>query len=140
MKKMICMIAFALSLFSVFTLSACGKAEFSGVVNTEKSMTVEAKNASREDFFMTGDLEVAEGEQIAVNSGLEKGCIRIEIIRMEGNDNIDELPNLDGEPVITMNASGTDQQVCGVQPGEYMVRATCVEKATGTVVIEVKPA
>jgi hypothetical protein len=49
---------------------------------------------------MTGDLEVDEGEQIVIHSSLEKGIIRIEIIRMEGGGHIDVLPGLDGEPVI----------------------------------------
>ena len=100
MKRIIRNFVFIFSLLSVFALSACGKSEFSGIVNTEKDMTIEAKNASKEAFFMTGDLEVDEGEQIVIHSSLEKGIIRIEIIRMEGGGHIDVLPGLDGEPVI----------------------------------------
>ena len=140
MKRIICDLALALSLLSIFTLSACGKSEFSGEFITEKSMTIEAKNASPDGFFMTGNLEVDEGEQIVISSGLDKGRIRIEIVPMEGNDNIDELPKLDSEPVMVMNASGSDQMSGEVLPGGYMVRATCLEKATGTVTIEVKRA
>ena len=100
MKRIIRNFVFIFSLLSVFALSACGKSEFSGIVSTEKDMTIEAKNASKEAFFMTGDLEVDEGEQIVIHSSLEKGIIRIEIIRMEGGGHIDVLPGLDGEPVI----------------------------------------
>ena len=138
MKRIIRNFVFIFSLLSIFALSACGKSELSGIINTEKNMTIEAKNASKEGFFMTGDLEVDEGEQIVINSSLEKGIIKIEIVRKEDDGDIDVLPDFDSEPIITMNASGMDKQSCTVPPGDYMVRGTCLEKSTGTVTIEIK--
>ncbi len=47
-------------------LTACGKPEFGVTENTEKQMTVTARNAGKDGIVMVGSLEAEEGEQIAV--------------------------------------------------------------------------
>lgn len=122
------------------TLTACGTSEFGVTENTEKRMTITAEKADKDAFFMTGSLEVADGEQIVITSHLTKGSVRVEIIGASEEQSIDELPEMDGEAIITANVSTTEGASGTVPAGSYMLKATCLETATGTVQIEVKPA
>jgi len=89
---------------------------------------------------MLGSLEVDEGEQIVITSELTKGSIRVEIIGTPAEQSIDEVPDMNGEPIITADLKNTDGTSSTVPAGSYMLKATCLEKATGTVLIEVVPA
>ena len=125
---------------AMLTLTACGKSEFGVSENTGKQMTITAQKADRDAFFMVGALEVDDGEQIVITSSLTKGAIRVEIVGETEEQSIDELPDMDGEAIITADLKSTDGASGTVPAGSYMLRATCLEKATGTVQIEVKPA
>ena len=72
-------------------LTACGKSEFGLTENTEKKMTITAERADKDAFFMVGSLEVSDGEQIVITSNLEKGSIRVEIVGVAEEQNIDQL-------------------------------------------------
>ena len=128
---------FAVFLLIVLTLTACGKSEFAVNGNTEKHMTIMAKNAEKDASFMVGTLEVDDGEEIEISSNLEKGQIKVEIVREDETESVEKLPDLKGEAVITANLVRTDSTSGTVPPGSYMLRATCLEKATGTVDIRV---
>ena len=125
MKKTFAAALAAIMLLSSFMLASCGKSVFTMSENTEKAMTLEAKNAKPDDFFQVGSLVVGEGEQVSVTGNLEKGSVKIEII---------------GEPVLTAEISGTDRASGGMAAGDYSVKATVTGKATGTIQIEVVPA
>ena len=127
-----------LILSSMF-LTACAKSEFGIIDNTEKRMLINAKNAAKDDFFMVGTLEVDDNEQITITSNLARGSVRVEIIGMPEDQSIDNLPEPDGEPVLTANVKATDSAAAEMSPGSYVMRAICLEKATGTVEIEVLP-
>ncbi len=120
-------------------LGACGKSEFGVTENSEKRMVISAENADKDAFFMVGTLEVDDGEQIVVSADLTKGSIRTEIIAAP-DEGIDEVPDTDGEAILTANLEKTYGEAGTVPAGNYMLKATCLEKATGTVLIEVRPA
>ena len=127
-------------LILILTLTACGKSEFGLSENTGKQMTVTAQNADKDAFFMVGSLDVADGEQIVITSNLTKGSVRVEIVATSEEPSIDKLPDLNGEAIITADLE-KEKSVSGtVAAGSYLLRATCLEKATGTIQIEVKPA
>ena len=109
MKRKHILIAITALALSMLVLTACGKSEFGMSENTGKRMVVTAENASKDSFFMVGSLEVDEGEQIAITSNLEKGSVRVEIIGVPAEQSIDELPDLNGEPIITANLHSNDQ-------------------------------
>ena len=132
-------IALLLAILLLSALTACGRSEFGPSENTGKKMTITAENAARDAFFMSGSLEVAEGEQIVITSDLAKGSIRVEIVEVSEEQSIDKLPDLDGEAILTAELDSTEGASGTVPAGWYMVKATCLEKATGTVRIEVKP-
>ena len=119
-------------------LTACGKSEFGLTENTEKQMTITAENATKDAFFLVGSLEVDDGEQIVITANLEKGQVRVEIIETPKDQSIDKLPDLNVEPTITANVSNTEETSGTVPPGIYLLKATCLEKATGTVQVAVK--
>lgn len=125
---------------SALMLSGCGKSEFGMTGNTGKKMTISAKNAAKDAAFMTGTLEVAEGEKIVMAAELEKGEIRVEIIASPEGQSDDTLPDFDGEPILTGNLNDGESASGTMAAGSYMVRATCLEKATGVVTIDVQPA
>ena len=122
------------------SLTGCGKNSFGVTENTGKLMTITAQNADKDAYLMVGTLEVADGEQIVITSGLEKGSVRVEIIAAPEDQSIDYFPEMDGDAIITADVSGADAASGTAPAGLYMVRAACLEKATGTVQIEVKPA
>ena len=129
-----------LILMTLLTLTGCGKSEFGLSENTEKRMTITAENADKDTFFMVGSLEVADGERIEISSSLTKGSVRVEIVGTPDQQSIDQLPATDGEAILTANVAGTEGASGTVPAGSYLLKATCLERATGTVQIEVKPA
>ena len=129
-----------LALTALFSLSACGKSEFGVTENTEKHMLITAENADQGGFMAVGTLEANEGDQIVITSNLKKGSIKVEIIGGAENQTINEVPDINKDPILTANVKLTDMISGGVPAGSYMMKATCLEKATGTVSIDVKPA
>ena len=121
-------------------LTACGKSEFGVTENTWKHMTITAQNADRDAFLMVGALDVAEGEQIVIAADLKKGSVRVEIVSSPDNQSINEIPRMDGEAIITADLHSSDGASGTVPAGMYLLRATCLEKATGIIQIDVAPA
>ncbi len=127
-------------LILMLTLTACGKSEFGVSENTGKKMTVISQNADKDAFFMVGSLDVADGEQIVITSTLTKGSVRVEIVAASEKQSIDKLPDMNGEAIITADLESGESVSGTVAAGSYLLRATCLKKATGTIQIEVKPA
>ena len=127
-------------ILSLLMLTACGKSQFGLTENTEKRMVITAERAAKDDFFLVGSLKVDEGEQITISSDLEKGSVRVEILRWGEEQDADTLPETDGEATLTANLHAADGASGTVEPGNYSLKAVCLEKATGTVTIEVVPA
>ncbi len=124
----------------MLTLTACGKSEFGVTENTGKQITVTARNADKDAFFMVGSLEVADEEQVMITSGLSKGSVRVEIVTTSEEQSIDKLPDMNGEAIITADLENGESVSGALAADSYLLRATCLEKATGTIRIEVKPA
>ena len=120
----------------MLALTACTTSEFSLEGTEEKKMTVSAKNAEKDSVAAVGGLVVGEGEMVVVTAALTEGSIRVEVLEAEETDE-EEAPDLSGEAIFTANLESTDSSSAEMNAGEYMVRATCLEKATGTVTIEV---
>ena len=140
MKRFISIVALIVLTVSMIAMTSCGKSEFGGESVDDKHMTINAVKADTGDFFVTGSLEVEEGEQIAIDTKLESGEITVEFISAEGMDNPDEVPDLEGEATYTAYLSGTNQQAVSFGAGSFMIKPTVTEKATGTIDITVEPA
>ena len=100
-------------------------------------MTITAQNADKDAFFMVGSLDVADGEQIDISANLTKGSVRVEIVRSSDSQGIDGIPEMDGAAIISADLVRTDGASGTVPAGTYLLRAACLEKATGTIQIDV---
>ena len=140
MRKIVYTVLAAVLALGMIAMTSCGKSEFTFSENTEKMMTVKAVNASKDSMAEVGTLEVGENEQISISSNLDEGTVLIEILGAPESESAEDAPELDSDPVLTGNMTGTDVISGTMAPGGYMVRATVIEKATGTVDIEVLPA
>ena len=118
--------------------TGCGKSEFGATENEEHKMTITAENADKDAFFISGSLETEDGDEIVISASLTKGSIRVEILASP-QQGMDEFPEPDETPIMTVNVSSSDKHSGTVPAGSYLVKATCLEKATGTVRIEVNP-
>ena len=125
---------------SALLLAACGKSEFGVIQNDPDRIVISAEKADKDAFFVTGTLEVAENQQIVAAADLEKGSIRVEIYAAPENiETVSELTDL-GDAILTGNL-GAGESVSGtVDAGSYLVKAICLEKATGSVEVTVQPA
>ena len=135
-KRKVLVLIMALAMLA---LSACGKSVFGLSENTEKRMTITAENADKDAFFMVGSLEVEDGEQIVFTSNLTKGAVRVEIVGAPG-ESIGQIPDLNPPAILTAELTGTDGISGTVPAGSYLLKATCLQKATGTITAEVLPA
>ena len=138
MKKHHSLAIIILVTLMAFTSSACILSEFGLTDNTPKLMNIKAKRADKNDFFMVGTLEVAEGEEVVITSGLSKGKIRVELLEMAGEQNIDTLPEIEEEATFAAEVSGSEIISERVPEGDYLLNAICLERATGNVRIEVQ--
>lgn len=136
-RKTAVLLALALA---ALMLTACGKSEFGMIENDANRMVISAENASRDGGFTAGSLEVADGEQIVIAANLEKGSVRVEILPAPEEQSISNPQLPDGEAIITADLKTSEGASGTVDAGSYYVRATCLEKATGTVEITVAPA
>lgn len=139
MKRNYTLAVIAIVMMAALMITACGKSEFGVTENTGKLMTINAEKAAKDDFFMVGSLEVADGEQIEIKSGIEEGMVKVEIVAAPEEQSAEEIPDMDGDPIITANIDVHNSFAGTVPAGSYMVKATCMEKATGTITIEVTP-
>ena len=140
MKRLLSIVAVTVLAVSMLAMVSCGGSDFSGIVDSDKDMTINAVNAGTGEYFVTGTLVVDEGEQIAIDTALEKGEITVEFIGSAEEESIDELPELDGDATYTAYLSGTNSQAVSFGAGSYMVKVTATERATGTIEISVQPA
>ena len=131
---------FIIFLALILTLTACGSSEFGLIENSWKHMTITARNADKDAFFMVGSLDVADGEKIEIAANLTKGSVRVEIVGAPGIQDINELPETDGAAIMTADLARTEGAAGSVPAGTYLLRATCLKKATGTIQINVIPA
>ncbi len=138
-KKTIAFAAAVLALSMIAT--GCGKVEESSItmdMSDEKVTTIEFSNANEEEFVQGGYLRVEEGEGIEVTSELnDGGKVLIGFIATDGDQSMDELPDMDSTSEMTI--SGTATQGATFESGDYDLKITVLDKATGTVTLSVKP-
>lgn len=140
MKKILTLTVVAVLALSMMVLSSCESSEFGIVASSDKSMVVNAENADEDCTSMVGILSVEDGEQIEIKADLSEGSIRVEIFEGDIELSDEELPDFDGKAVITADLKTTESSTGTVPAGVYTLKATSLEKATGTVTVDVTPA
>ena len=139
-KKTIALAAAAVLALSMIA-TGCGKVEESSItmdMSDEKVATIEFSNAGEDEFVQGGYLHVEEGEGIEVTSELnDGGKVLIGFIATDGDQSMDELPDMDS--TYEMTISGKAVQGGTFESGDYNLKITVLDKATGTVTLSVKP-
>ena len=138
MKKIRITVFILAAVLAAGFLTSCGKSVLEVTENTGKIITIKAERAEKDASVMFGALEVEDGEQIFISADLAKGSVRVEIVPEAGEQDMDKMPEMDGEPIMTGNLVRTDAASGTVPAGSYLIRATCLERASGTVSIVAK--
>ena len=123
----------------MLVMAACGSS-FGMWSEESKVVTIDAEKANEGSTYTSDTIRVDEGEGIVMTSEVEVGEISVEVFQGTHDEISDDEEEPAGEPVMTMNAGKGDAVSGTVPAGDYFVRATVTEKATGSVRVEVKPA
>lgn len=140
MKKITYIMIAAMLVMSMIAMTACSGGSLTADASDEKTMIITADKATEEHQVTVGTLKIDEGEQVTASADLEEGTLKIELFEEAEDQSIDELPDLDGDPVFMGVLGSNDSVSGGLAAGEYMARITPVEKATGSVQITAGPA
>lgn len=140
MKK-ITLIVLTMILAMGMILTACGKEEFRLGGTTDGKVTITAEKASKDSFATTGSVVVGDSGTAVIEFDFPEGEVQIQMMRQADEQSADmdmdevkgmgDTENADVDQVI--KGSGTRE--FEVQPGDYLVKATVVEKLTGTATI-----
>lgn len=139
MKKNSIFVSLMILALAMFVMVSCGGGTtLSADVQGEDHIVITADKAAEGDFLQTGSLIVGADQQIVIDSQLDPGAIQLDFISGEGLDDIEGVPEEPDSVAYTANVSGVESQAVSFGEGEFMVRVTVTEKASGTVDITVK--
>lgn len=139
MKRKAYILSLMVLVLATIVMTACTGSSFGMVTNDEKSMSVTAEKSGDGDSATSGSIVVGEEEQITIDSNLDSGSIQLDFISNEGFDDMEEVPDLENAEVkYTTTVSEVESQAVSFGAGSYLVRATVVDNANGTVEIKVK--
>lgn len=139
MKKKALFLSIMVLAVAMIVMVSCSSSTLASETVDEHHIVITAEKAGEDDLVVSGGLEVGADQQIVIDSVLDEGGIKIEFISSEGFDDEEEVPDIDSAEVkYTANVNGKESQAVFFGEGEYMVRVTGTEKATGTVDIQVK--
>ena len=137
MKRKSLSVCFMILAVSMFVMVSCSQSMLGCDVIDESHMVITSEKSNPDDSTFSGSIVVGDDQQIVIDSQLEEGGMQIEFIDATGMDDMEEIPE-DVEAKYTANVSGVESQAVSFGAGEFVVRATVTEKATGTVDIQVK--
>ena len=107
-----------------------------------QSLGEEAKNAGKDDWVVSGSLEVKEGQKVTLEYDLEKGALNIILIPGGGIDEdmaiteiVEDLSDENGSSTVIR---GTDTGWLELPPDTYYVKVIAEERATGSAVLRVE--
>ena len=122
-------------------LTACSGGSLTVDCSNEKVIVITADQATTDNVVLSGSFKVDDGDEIVMESALESGSVKTEFFPMEGDDSDEALPE-DGEEsdmVLDAAADDSSEVFWSLPAGDYRIRVTPDEKATGTVTITANP-
>ena len=97
-------------------------------------MTFSAETAEEEASLTAGPLVLEKAGSIAASADLTEGSIRVEIFKAaEGED-----AETEGEAIMTGDLINGESATGTFEPGRYVVKATVLKKATGSVTVKIE--
>lgn len=122
--------------------AGCSKNEFTMDSSEENVVRIKAKNAGKDDWVVSGSLEVKEGQKVTLEYDLEKGALNIILIPGGGIDEdtaiteiVEDLSDENGYSTVIR---GTDTGWLELPPDIYYVKVIAEERATGSAVLRVE--
>ncbi len=106
---------------ALLMLTACSKSEF-GFEAADKYAEAVIQNAS-ENMGASGTMRIAENEMVIISPDLQKGEVNVMFKDRTGNIELSET------------ISGNSYSTYNIDPGEYSVSMTALQKTTGTVAV-----
>lgn len=137
-KKYLALVAIA-ALVSAMFLTACSSSEFATVSDENgKSMIITATNAGTDSSSISGSLIVGDNDEIIIESSLEEGSIQLDFLSGEDFDDMEDVPSGEVDSLLEAVVGPGETQTCEISSGEYMVKVSVLEKATGSVNVTIK--
>lgn len=103
---------------------------------------IKAKNAGKDDWVVSGSLEVKEGQKVTLEYDLEKGALNIILIPGGGIDEdtaiteiVEDLSDENGYSTVIR---GTDTGCLELPPDIYYIKVIAEERSTGSAVLRVE--
>ncbi len=124
--------ALAILLALSILLTGCAKSSWK-VINTDNGITLTVENAGKDAEYALGTLQVEEGEEIVLSADLTKGTIRVQVFAADKQGE-------SGEVLLTADLRSTEKANGTMPAGQYLLKAVCLEEATGSVRAEARPA
>ena len=140
MKKITYIMIAAMLVMSMIAMTACSGGSLTADASDEKTMIITADKATEEHQVTVGTLKIDEGEQVTASADLEEGELKIELFEQAADQSIDELPELDGEAIVTAILKDNESMTATLPAGDYTARITPNKKTTGTALIIAEPA
>jgi hypothetical protein len=125
-----------ITILSVLLLASCetSKSEFTSNALNDTQVTFSAETADEEASLTAGPLVLEEAGSIAASADLTEGSIRVEIFKAaEGED-----AETEGEAIMTGDLINGESATGTFEPGRYVVKATILKKATGSVTVKIE--
>ena len=140
MKKTAYIILTAVLVFTMIVMTACSGGSLTADANNEKMMNITADKATEEHMVTIGSLKVDEGDEVTASADLEEGELKVELFGQAEEQSADELPELDGEAIVTAILKDNESMTATLPAGDYTARITPTKKTTGTALIIAEPA
>ena len=131
MKKTV-VLALAILLALSVLLTGCAKSSWK-VTNTDNGITLTVENAGKDAEYALGTLQVKEGEEVVLAADLTEGTVRVQVFAADEQGE-------SGEALLTADLRSTEKANGTMPAGQYLLKAVCLEEATGTIKAEARPA
>lgn len=129
-------------MLAMLMMTGCSSSEFGLVVNDDNTAVVTAENAGEDDSSSAGTITVGENQQISVEAseGAE-GTLQLDFIaegELSEDADADELAEaLEAAPTLTLVVEGEQSTSGPIPAGDYLIKASSLDKLTGTYTISV---
>ena len=140
MRKNVKTVILLLTTALLLTFCGCSKSNFSVAVKEDNTAEIKAEQSTKDMFGGAGTMTVKEGEKLVVESNLEKGSIKIHFAQMSEASEIavstvSEIIPDENDSALEITISGKETSEYDIDPGDYFISATVLEKANGEIKI-----
>ncbi len=125
-----------ITILSVLLLASCetSKSEFTSNALNDTQVTFSAETADEDVSLTAGYLVLEKAGSIVASAELTEGTIRVEIFKAAEGEDVET----EGEAIMTGDLINGESATGTFEPGRYVVKATVLKKATGSVTVKIE--